>query len=311
LKKPDFTKVFFLGIIIILFYAIILFAFDIEKIIFTINQINPFYYIMIFPITGLTLIVQGWRYQLTLRKLNIVLSFKDSFLIYAAGLSMLLTPGGTGSLVKSYFLKIKTGKSISSTSPIIIYEKWLELIAIITIIGIFLIPVSIFESQIIFIIGSFLSGFIFFAFKNSMGINLLNKTFKKFSFLNGLTLNVDEFQSTTKILCRPKTLFQLLSITFLSKFLPMISVFLVFKLFNNDIDIFTSSLIYFSSLVAGLLTFIPCGMIITEAGLLGLSLKFGFDLSTATVLVILIRLLTFWFPVFIGFFSLKFISMKK
>ena len=75
----------------------------------------------------------------------------------------------------------------------------------------------------------------------------------------------------------------------------MISVFLVFKLFNNDIDIFTSSLIYFSSLVAGLLTFIPGGMIITEAGLLGLSLKFGFDLSTATILVILIRLLGFLF----------------
>ena len=311
MKKPDFSKVLFLGIIIILFYAIILFAFDLEKIIFTINQINPFYYIAIFPITGLTLLVQGWRYQLTLRKLNIDISFKDSFLIYAAGLSMLLTPGGSGSLVKSYFLKIKTGKSFSSTSPIIIYEKWLELIAIVTIIGIFLIPVSFFESQIIFIIGSFLSIFIFFAFKNSIGINLLNKLFNKLPFLNGLKVNVAEFQSTTKILCKPKPLFQLLSITFISKFLPMISVFLVFKLFDNDIDIFTTSLIYFSSLVAGLLTFIPGGIIITEAGLLGLSLKSGFDLSTATVLVILIRLLTFWFPIFIGFLSLKFISIKN
>ena len=114
MKKLDFSKVLILGIIIILFYAIILFAFDIEKIIFTINQINPFYYLAIFPITGLTLLVQGWRYQLTLRKLNIDISFKDSFLIYAAGLSMLLTPGGSGSLVKSYFLKIKTGKFINS-----------------------------------------------------------------------------------------------------------------------------------------------------------------------------------------------------
>ena len=140
---------------------------------------------------------------------------------------------------------------------------------------------------------------------------MVNKIFQKLPFLNGLKVNVDEFQSTTKILCKPKPLFQLLSITFISKFLPMVSVFLVFKLFDNDIDIFTTSLIYFSSLVAGLLTFIPGGMIITEAGLLGLSLKSGFDLSTATVLVILIRLLTFWFPIFIGFFSLKFISIKN
>ena len=170
-KMPSFSKMLVIIIGVIFFYGLILLAFDLEKILFAFNKIDPIHYLLIFPITGLTLLVQGWRYKLILEKLDIFLGFKESFLVYAAGLSMTLTPGGAGSIIKSYILKIKTGKSFSSTSPILIYEKWLELVVIISIIGIFLFQVNIFESQIIFIIGFSLSAFILFAFKNSMGIN--------------------------------------------------------------------------------------------------------------------------------------------
>jgi len=172
-KKPSYAKVLILIISVIFFYASILLLFDLEKILSVFNEINPLHYLLIFPITGFSLTVQSWRYKIILEKLDIHLSFRESFLIYTAGLSMLLTPGGAGTIIKSYFLKIKTGKSISSTSPIIIYEKWLELVTIITIIGIFLIQVNIFESQIIFIIGIILSSFIFFAFKKFYGYQLV------------------------------------------------------------------------------------------------------------------------------------------
>ena len=91
----------------------------------------------------------------------------------------------------------------------------------------------------------------------------------------------------------------------------MIAVFFVFNLFDGSFDIFTTTQIYFTSLVAGLLTFIPGGIIVTETGLLGLSMKFGIDFATAAVLVLLIRLLTFWFPTFVGFAALKIISPKR
>ena len=309
-KAPSFSKILIIILSVILFYGAILLAFDFEKIILAFNKIDPLRYLLIFPITGLTLLVQGWRYKLTLEKLDISLNFKESFLVYAAGLSMTLTPGGAGSIIKSYILKIKTGRSFSSTSPIIIYEKWLELVAIVTIIGILLIQVNILESQIVFIIGICLSGFILFAFKNTLGIDLLNNLLEKIKFLNGYKVDTEEFRNTTIKLTQAKTLVQLLSITFLSKILPMIAVFYVFNLFDGNFDIFTTSQIYFTSLVAGLLTFIPGGIVVTEAGLLGLSMKFGIDFATAAVLVILVRLLTFWFPTFVGFAALKSLSSK-
>lgn len=310
-KKSNFSKMIIFGFTAIFFYTLIVLAFDIEKIGDVFSKINFFYYLLIFPIIGLGLIVQAWRYKLLLSKLDITLNFKESFLINAAGLSMLLTPGGTGSIIKSYFLKIKTGKSFSSTSPVLIYEKWIELVSVVTIIGLFLIPITIFESQIIFIIGLILLGFVFFAFKNSLGLNLLNLILGKIRFLNTYQINISEFQSSTKKLTTPKAIVQLLLLTYLSKIFPMIGVYFVFSLFENPIDIFISSQIYFTSLLAGLLTFLPGGIIVTETGLLGISTRFGYDLSTATVLVILIRLLTFWFPTFVGFISLKLISIKE
>lgn len=91
-----------------------------------------------------------------------------------------------------------------------------------------IISSSVIESQIIFIIVILLSGFVFFAFKNSLGIDLLNKLTEKIKFLNKFKVDKKEFVSTSKILIQSKTLFQLLSITFLSKIIPMVDVYFVF-----------------------------------------------------------------------------------
>jgi uncharacterized protein (TIRG00374 family) len=55
---------------------------------------------------------------------------------------------------------------------------------------------------------------------------------------------------------------------------------------------------------------VPGGIIVTETGLLGLIMQTGVDFSVATMLVMLLRILTFWFPTFIGFIALKFILKK-
>ena len=91
----------------------------------------------------------------------------------------------------------------------------------------------------------------------------------------------------------------------------MVAVYLVFDLFNLNIDFFNTSQIYFTSQIIGLLSFVPGGIIVTEAGLFGLILKTGNEMSIAAMLVLLIRILTFWFPMFIGFITLKFVLAKR
>ena len=192
-----------------------------------------------------------------------------------------------------------------------IYERWLDVVALTIIIGLLLFWNNFIESQIVFVIALVLSGFVFFVFKNSLGLNLLNKILGSTSISKKFAVNTDEFTDSTKKLTPPKTIISLLSITFLTKLVPMVAVYLVFDLFNLNIDFFNTSQIYFTSQIIGLLSFVPGGIIVTEAGLFGLILKTGNEMSIAAMLVLLIRILTFWFPMFIGFITLKFVLAKR
>src|SRR5712691_576210 len=76
-------------------------------------------------ILGLTLFNYFWRFvkwQYYLRRLEVQISRWRSLLIFVSGLSMAITPGKVGELLKSYLLKRETGVAISRTAPIIVAE---------------------------------------------------------------------------------------------------------------------------------------------------------------------------------------------
>jgi len=310
LEKFTVGKAIYLIIAAVFFYVLILFLSDANKIISVLNQIQFERYIAILSLSFLTLLIYGWRYKVLLSKLDLHLNFKECFLIHTAGLAMMITPGGAGVIVSNYILKKLTGRSISSTTPIFFYERWLDFVALTTIIGILLYWNNYVASQIVFVIGLILCGFIFFVFKNSMGLDLLNKILVTTRILKKFVVNTEEFRDSTKKLTPPKTMISLLLITFLTKLVPMIAVYLVFDLFNLNIDFFNSSQIFSTNQIIGILSFVPGGIIVTETGLLGLILTTGTDFSVAAMLVLLIRILTFWFPTFIGFIALKFVLAK-
>ena len=75
--------------------------------------------------------------------------------------------------------------------------------------------------------------------------------------------------------------------------------YLVFEFFLKTISI------YASSVIIGVITFIPGGLGITEGSLVGLFTLEGIDVSLALILSIIIRLVTLWYSVSIGFIGLK------
>jgi hypothetical protein len=310
-KKSTFNKAVYFIIIATVLYGFILLVSDLNKIILVLNQIALVKYLPILLLSVVTLLILGWRYQIILNKLNLNFGFRESFWLHTAGIAMIITPGGIGSIIKSYFIKKKTGRSISSTTPILLYERWLDIVVLTIMIGGLLLWDYIFESLLVLTLGIFLSGFTFFMFKNRTTLKIFNGVVRKIRILNNFVVNEDEFFESTKILMDSKSVLSLLGVTFLSKVVPLIAVYLVFDLFDLKISLFTSGLIYFTSQIVGLFSFIPGGIVVTEAGLLGLILKQGIDLSVAATLVLLIRILTFWFPTAIGFIALKSVLTKN
>lgn len=68
-----------------------------------------------------------WNYYL--QKLSVKLPWQQSLLIFLSGLSMAITPGKIGEVLKSYLLKRSTGVSVSHTAPIIVAERLTDGIA--------------------------------------------------------------------------------------------------------------------------------------------------------------------------------------
>jgi len=87
-------------------------------------------------ILGLTLFNYFWRFlkwQYYLKRLTITIDWRRSLVIFISGLSMAITPGKVGELLKSYLLKRSTGEPISRTSPIIMAERLTDGIAMIAL----------------------------------------------------------------------------------------------------------------------------------------------------------------------------------
>ncbi len=87
-------------------------------------------------ILGLTLFNYFGRFlkwQYYLKRLTITIHWRKSLLIFISGLSMAITPGKVGELLKSYLLKRSTGEPVSRTSPIIVAERLTDGIAMIAL----------------------------------------------------------------------------------------------------------------------------------------------------------------------------------
>jgi uncharacterized protein (TIRG00374 family) len=112
----------------IVLVAIALYA-DVPRLILALGKFRWEYLPLIL---GLTLFNYFWRFikwQYYLKRLKISISRAKSLLIFVCGLSMAITPGKVGELLKSYLLKRETSAAISRTSPIIVAERLTDGIA--------------------------------------------------------------------------------------------------------------------------------------------------------------------------------------
>ena len=69
---------------------------------------------------------------------------KKSILIYFIGLSFAITPISAGQILRSQIIKKEFDYAFSKTSPILLFEKWSELAAVLVI----LVALAIFDTSL-------------------------------------------------------------------------------------------------------------------------------------------------------------------
>jgi len=304
------SKKFLAIILILIFYILIIAYSDFNKFTENIFQFHFEFLPLILGIIFVSMLVKGIRQKFLLKKIGIELSSKNSIILYLAGMSMIITPGGSGELIKSYYLKKKNGYSQSKTFPLVFVERFYDLLAIVSIIFFSLILFQILE---VFIVATFALGLlvvIFFSMRSKRFFSVLSKLIVKIPKLSKFVKNIEEsypsFQSLTTGNIPKNWL-----LSFLAFGLDAIAVYFVFLGFGLDFDFVFTTMINFSSLLFGVLTLVPAGIGVTEVSFVGFLTQEGISLSLATSIIIMIRLTSIWFATGIGFLTTKLLLSKR
>jgi len=304
-KRKLSDKAIILVVIIVVFYLIIVLSSDIGSIIEQTHKIDYSY----LPIISIFLIAQigflGIKFHRLAHKLEINMSMKESMKIFTAGLSLVVTPAGIGTAIKSHILKKKYGKPISSTLPIILVERLTELFAVLILLAFILIWIRSYESIIAVILGTGLLFIIMMLISNSKIFSSVKSFVTRINRIKKLSLVLDESQDSYKKLMNKKTFFEAIGWSVIGKIFQFLAVYFVFLSLGINFEWFKVGEIFHTSLIFGVISFIPAGMIVTESSMIALLIKNNLELSLATLTVIFIRIVTIWSPMIAGVILLK------
>ena len=301
-----FKKNLLLGILgIIAIYAIILIAFDVNIISEKINDFDFQYLLFIIPLIPLTWGVLFLRWNLLLKNSAIDIPLKDNFMIFISGFALGVTPGKVGELIKAQLLKNKFNIPRSKTAPLVIVERFYDFfaIAIISLFGILVFEYSIYIFTILSV------GIIIFLTITSsekLFLKFLQKI-EKIKFLRNFSSELPKsftiIQKSTRGKIFPLSI--ILSVIFW--ILDSIIAYLTLLSFGIDIiDYFVLMSIYTSSIILGVISFLPLGIGVVEGSLVGFLSLNGIEFPLATAIVVFIRFFTRWIGVMAGFLGLKF-----
>ena len=301
-----FQKRLLLGILgIIAIYAIILIAFDVNIISEKINDFDFQYLLFIIPLIPLTWGVLFLRWNLLLKNSAIDIPLKDNFMIFISGFALGVTPGKVGELIKAQLLKNKFNIPRSKTAPLVIVERFYDFfaIAIISLFGILVFEYSIYIFTIL-AIGIII--FLTITSSEKLFLKFLQKI-EKIKFLRNFSSELPKsftiIQKSTRGKIFPLSI--ILSVIFW--ILDSIIAYLTLLSFGIDIiDYFVLMSIYTSSIILGVISFLPLGIGVVEGSMVGFLSLNGIEFPLATAIVVFIRFFTRWIGVMAGFLGLKF-----
>ena len=299
-------KKFFFLFGILIFYVIFIAYSDFEEFSINISQFDFSYLPIILAFVFLGIMIKSLRQQLLYKQIEVCISFKTGILLFISGLSMEATPGGSGELIKSYYLKKKFGYPLAKTFPTVIMERLLDLTGIagiLLIVGLLLDNYSIISLMLILL--STLS-LIFASGKKKKLFNFLLSIIEKIPILKKQASSFSESYQVFGELTSGKIMTKTLGLSFFVWMTDAIMIYFIFMGFNLNFDIIFSTFSMYSSLLLGVLTMIPAGIGVTEVSFVEILRGEGVDTATSTSLVILFRLVTIWFLTVLGFCATRY-----
>ena len=286
-------------------YAIFLFVSDFGVISEKISNFKINYLPLILLFVTISWLPLFMKWHILLKNCEIDIPLGKSVSVFLSAPALGITPGQIGVLMRSQILKTSSNIPRTKTIPIILVEKVYDLVGALlaSIIGIIILEI---EPYLIIIAVSVLSTIFFFMYYRPAS-ELFFRRMTKTKFFSKYVENISEFDKTIQKSTNVKiaTICILLAVTYWF----IISIAAYYTLIGFDVsilDYLQVLAIYTTSILLGAISFIPGGIGITEGSIASLFTLNGIDVSTALILSVMIRVLTLWYSVGVGFIALKF-----
>ena len=253
----------------------------------------------ILGLVALSYAVRFVRWAYYLRLLGVRVPLGTNAAIFAAGLSITISPGKLGEVLKSVFIKDVTGAPVARTAPAVVAERatdgtgmviWGLLGALAFDFG----PWVLLAFLAITVVG--------IAMLRSKKLSLLaERVLERLPLLNKLAPHVGTFHGASNELLALRPLVVGTAISFVCWGLEILAVYVCSVGVGAQIPFLMVVFIFAVSSLAGALFFTPGGIGVAEAGLAGMfGTVAGLSRGSAVALTFIIRLATLWFAALVG-----------
>lgn len=305
LKKIELKIVLFF-ILAIVFYTIFILYADFKKIAGVFSRFDWRLIPILLLLSLLNYLLRFFRWHYFLKETKIPLKVTDSLRIFFAGLSMTVTPGKSGELVKAYLLKKQKGHAYSQVIPLIFTERLTDGIGMILLAigGLFLLGNIVFSISFL-LLTILIVSFILIGKRTILRIaSFIERKFGRVKIIDFLATSLENMEK----LFAGKTLFFAIMISTIAWGLEGLSFFILINAFGDfqtTSALLYSLFIFSASSIAGFLVLIPAGLGVAEGSMTSLSLLlFNISVPQAIFATLLFRFTTLWFGVGIGFINL-------
>ena len=270
------------------------------------EALNDFNYALIPAILGLvSLSYVGrflrWLYYLRVLKVTVPLGVNAA--IFAAGLSMTISPGKLGEVLKSVFVRRVSGVPIARTAPAVVAERATDGTGMVAwgFLGAFALGFSP-RTMLVFLAVAVFG----IAVLRSKRLSLLaERLLSRLPLVGRFSPHLRDFHSASNELLGSGPLLVGTIISFVAWGFECLGVYLCAVGLGADLSFLTVVFIFAVSSLLGVLSMLPGGIGAVEAGL---ALQFvhvgGLSLGLAGALTLVIRLATLWFATLVGIVGL-------
>jgi uncharacterized membrane protein YbhN (UPF0104 family) len=222
-----------------------------------------------------------------LHHLGIAVPRGGSLLVFVAGLSMTITPGKAGEVVKSGLLRRRFGTPVARSAPIVLAERVTDALGVVLLAGAGLVASGTSRQWPLILVGAVGALVVVAALRVPMPARLA------------------EARAVAVELLGLRLLLAMSLVAVVSWFFECLAAFVCVRGLDLDVSLAETTVVFTVASLAGALSFVPGGLGVADAGMIALFAALDVPRADAVAATVLIRLATLWFAVAAGVAALS------